>query len=404
MPLQSAISVTELNNIIKNLIDGELSLKNVLVRGEISNYRPNTSGHMYFSLKDEGGVIRSVMFRGYVSHLKFAAENGMKVIASGYVSVFPRDGQYQLYVTELVPDGIGELYLAFEQLKKRLEAEGLFDPDRKKPLPPMPKKIALVTSPTGAAIRDMLRILKKRWPVAKVLVVPVKVQGEGAAAEIAAGIKLVNRKRAADLIITGRGGGSLEDLWCFNEEIVARAICESEIPVISAVGHEPDFTISDFAADLRAATPSNAAELAVPDISSVYVRLDELSKSRKSAVLGRLELYRQRLDAQVSKKVLSSPLSYVDERGLYLDYVSRRLSTVGERILSSEERRFANLASKLDALSPLKVLKRGYMIGIDGRGNAVRKTADISAGDELELRLSDGRARCLITEVGEIQP
>lgn len=404
MPLQSAISVTELNNRIKNLIDGELSLKNVLVRGEISNYRPNTSGHMYFSLKDEGGVIRSVMFRGYVSHLKFAAENGMKVIASGYVSVFPRDGQYQLYVTELVPDGIGELYLAFEQLKKRLEAEGLFDPGRKKPLPPMPKKIALVTSPTGAAIRDMLRILKKRWPVAKVLVVPVKVQGEGAAAEIAAGIKLVNRKRAADLIITGRGGGSLEDLWCFNEEIVARAICESEIPVISAVGHEPDFTISDFAADLRAATPSNAAELAVPDISSVYVRLDELSKSRKSAVLGRLELYRQRLDAQVSKKVLSSPLSYVDERGLYLDYVSRRLSTVGERILSSEERRFANLASKLDALSPLKVLKRGYMIGIDGRGNAVRKTADISAGDELELRLSDGRARCLITEVGEIQP
>ncbi|MDD6263165.1 MAG: exodeoxyribonuclease VII large subunit [Clostridiales bacterium] len=404
MPLQSAISVTELNNRIKNLIDGELSLKNVLVRGEISNYRPNTSGHMYFSLKDEGGVIRSVMFRGYVSHLKFAAENGMKVIASGYVSVFPRDGQYQLYVTELIPDGIGELYLAFEQLKKRLEAEGLFDPGRKKPLPPMPKKIALVTSPTGAAIRDMLRILKKRWPVAKVLVVPVKVQGEGAAAEIAAGIKLVNRKRAADLIITGRGGGSLEDLWCFNEEIVARAICESEIPVISAVGHEPDFTISDFAADLRAATPSNAAELAVPDISSVYVRLDELSKSRKSAVLGRLELYRQRLDAQVSKKVLSSPLSYVDERGLYLDYVSRRLSTVGERILSSEERRFANLASKLDALSPLKVLKRGYMIGIDGRGNAVRQTADISAGDELELRLSDGRARCLITEVGEIQP
>ncbi|MGN1450917.1 MAG: exodeoxyribonuclease VII large subunit [Eubacteriales bacterium] len=404
MPLQSAISVTELNNRIKNLIDGELSLKNVLVRGEISNYRPNTSGHMYFSLKDEGGVIRSVMFRGYVSHLKFSAENGMKVIAAGYVSVFPRDGQYQLYVTELVPDGIGELYLAFEQLKKRLEAEGLFDPDRKKPLPPMPKKIALVTSPTGAAIRDMLRILKKRWPVAKVLVVPVKVQGEGAAGEIAAGIKLVNRKRAADLIITGRGGGSLEDLWCFNEEIVARAICESEIPVISAVGHEPDFTISDFAADLRAATPSNAAELAVPDISSVYVRLDELSKSRKSAVLGRLELYRQRLDAQVSKKVLSSPLSYVDERGLYLDYVSRRLSTVGERILSSEERRFANLASKLDALSPLKVLKRGYMIGIDGRGNAVRKTADISAGDELELRLSDGRAHCLITEVGEIQP
>ncbi|MBE6938692.1 MAG: exodeoxyribonuclease VII large subunit [Ruminococcaceae bacterium] len=399
MTLQNAISVTELNNKIKDLIDGDLSLKTVYVRGEISNYRPNTSGHMYFSLKDEGGVIRSVMFKGYASHLKFAAENGMKVIAGGYVSVFPRDGQYQLYIVEMLPDGVGELYLAFEQLKKRLEAEGLFDPAHKKPIPQVPSKIALVTSPTGAAIRDMLRILKKRWPLAKILVVPVKVQGEGAAAEIAAGIRVVNRKRAADLIITGRGGGSIEDLWCFNEEIVARAIYESNIPVISAVGHEPDFTIADFAADLRAATPSNGAELAVPDISSVYIRLDEISRSQKASVTSRIDLGRQRLKGQTDNKVMSSPMSYIDERGLYLDYISRRLSQCGERMTAQGERRFANLAAKLDALSPLKVLGRGYMIGMDESGNAVRKTADISPGDRLTLRLSDGSADCLITGV-----
>ena len=399
MSLQNAISVTELNNRIKDLIDGDLSLKTVFVRGEISNYRPNTSGHMYFSLKDEGGVIRAVMFKGYASHLKFAAENGMKVIAGGYVSVFPRDGQYQLYVADLVPDGIGELYLAFEQLKKRLEAEGLFDPAHKKPIPPCPVKIALVTSPTGAAIRDMLRILKKRWPLAKILVVPVKVQGEGAGAEIASGIRVVNRKHAADLIITGRGGGSIEDLWCFNEEIVARAIYDSEIPVISAVGHEPDFTISDFVADLRAATPSNGAELAVPDISSLYIRLDEISRSQKASVTGKLDLYRHRLDAASSKKVLSSPMSYIDERGLYLDYVSRRLSNIGERMTGESERKFANLAAKLDALSPLKVLARGYMIGMDKDGNAVRRSSDISVGDEITLRLSDGKAKCEIKDL-----
>ena len=399
MPLQNAISVTELNNRIKDLIDGDFTLKNVYVRGEISNYRPNTSGHMYFSLKDEGGVIRAVMFKGYASHLKFAAENGMKVIAGGYVSVFPRDGQYQLYIAELLPDGIGELYLAFEQLKKRLEAEGLFDPSHKKPIPQIPQKIALVTSPTGAAIRDMLRILKKRWPLAKILVVPVKVQGEGAGAEIASGIRVVNRKHAADLIITGRGGGSIEDLWCFNEEIVARAIYDSEIPVISAVGHEPDFTIADFVADLRAATPSNGAELAVPDIASVHIRLDEINRSQKSVLTGKINLYRQRLESQTSKKVMSSPISYIDERGLYLDYVSRRLSNIGERITAVSERRFSNLAAKLDALSPLKVLARGYMIGIDEKGSAVRKTEDISRGDKITLRLSDGKAKCEITDV-----
>lgn len=399
MTLQNAISVTELNNRIKELIDGELSLKAVYVRGEISNYRPNTSGHMYFSLKDEGGVIRSVMFKGYASKLRFSAENGMKVIAGGYVSVFPRDGQYQLYVAELLPDGVGELYLAFEQLKNRLEAEGLFDPSHKKPLPAVPSKIALVTSPTGAAIRDMLRILKKRWPLAKILVVPVKVQGEGAAAEIAAGIRVVNRKRAADLIITGRGGGSIEDLWCFNEETVARAIYESEIPVISAVGHEPDFTIADFVADLRAATPSNGAELAVPDIDSVCVRLDELTRAQRTALNAKLAFGNQRLKAQTDKKVMASPMSYIDERGLYLDYISRRLSATSERITAKNERRFADLAAKLDALSPLKVLSRGYMIGMDKNGNAVRKTEDVLPGDRLSLRLSDGTADCLITSV-----
>ncbi|MBQ5973691.1 MAG: exodeoxyribonuclease VII large subunit [Oscillospiraceae bacterium] len=394
-----AITVTQLNQTVKSLIDGEPSLRAVLVRGEISDYRPNASGHMYFTLKDEGGVVRAVMFRGYASKLRFAAENGMKVVAAGSVSVFLRDGQYQLYVTELFPDGVGELALAFEQLKKRLEDEGLFDRDHKVPIPRMPARIALVTSPTGAAIRDMLRILKKRWPMARLLVVPVKVQGEGAAREIAAGIRVVNLKRAADLIIAGRGGGSLEDLWCFNEEIVARAVYESRIPVISAVGHEPDVTISDFAADLRAATPSNAAELAVPDQDAVYARLDEIERSLRASVTGRLELSRRRLQTQTEKKVLASPMSYIDERGLVLDYTLRAMAAAGERRFAAEGRRFADLASRLDALSPLKVLGRGYLIGIRPDGKAVRRTADVREGDELSLRLSDGTAACRITSV-----
>lgn len=395
---RQAISVSELNEYIRERFDADVLLKNVVLRGEISNYRPNLSGHLYFSMKDEKSAIRCVMFRSSAYKLKFGVENGMKVVAVGNVSVFTRDGQYQLYVSELVPDGVGELYVAFEQLKARLAAEGLFAREHKKPLPRFPKKIAIVTSPTGAAIRDMLRVLKKRYPLAKVLVVPAKVQGEGAAGEITAGIKLVNDKNAADLIITGRGGGSLEDLWCFNEEIVARAIYASRIPVISAVGHEPDVTISDFAADLRAATPSNAAELAVPDSVELMARLDETGAALARRISSAISERKIKLEGIASKKALSSPLYMVDEKRLMLDYLTRQLTAACVNLTAVKARAFAAAAAALDAMSPLKVLGRGYSIATDAAGKAVTDAQTLKPGDKIKLRLHRGGADCEILE------
>ena len=318
-PERAVITVTELNEYIKSLLDGDAILKKIAVKGEISNFRPNSSGHLYFTLKDEGGAVRCVMFRALAQKLKFTPENGMKVIAVGGVSSFVRDGQYQLYLSALTPDGIGDLYAAFEQLKRRLGAEGLFDPARKKAIPRYPRLIAIVTSPTGAAIQDMLRILKKRYPIARVLLVPVKVQGAGAAEEIAGAITYLNTKRYIDVIITGRGGGSIEDLWCFNEEVVARAIAASRIPVVSAVGHEPDVTISDFAADLRAATPSNAAELVTPDAAELTLRLEERRTALARTMLARFDSARKRLNDIAGKRVFASPLGYFDEKRMMLD-------------------------------------------------------------------------------------
>ncbi len=393
------ITVSELNGYIKLLVESDPILRNIAVKGEISNYRPNTSGHMYFTLKDDGGAVRAVMFRSYASKLKFIPENGMKVVATGYVSVFTRDGQYQLYVSEIIPEGVGDLFLAFEQLKEKLGKEGIFAPEHKKQIPAFPKKIAVVTSPTGAAIRDMLKVLKKRFPIAKVLIVPVKVQGEGAAEEIAAGIRLINEKRAAELIIVGRGGGSIEDLWCFNEEIVARAIYASQIPVISGVGHEPDFTITDFVADLRAATPSNAAELAVPDIAELYTRLGEYGESLRRLIRAKLDMLSQRLKLLSEKKVLSSPMSYIDEKRLYLDYISRRLGSAGSKLFAEQEKRFAYLAARLDAMSPLKVLGRGYSIALKDDGHAVRDAGELREGDAVNLKFAAGGALCRVEEV-----
>lgn len=393
------ITVSELNSYVKLLIDSDTVLRNIAVKGEISNYRPNTSGHLYFSLKDEGGVVRAVMFRTNALRLKFAPENGMKVIATGSISVFVRDGQYQLYVTELIPDGIGSLFLAFEQLKEKLGKEGLFAPEHKKPTPAFPNKIAIITSPTGAAIRDMLRILKKRYPLAKVLIVPVKVQGDFSAEEIAGAIRLVNTKNAADLIIVGRGGGSIEDLWSFNEEIVARAIYDSKIPVISGVGHEPDFTIADFVADLRAATPSNAAELAVPDISELYIRLGEYEGNLRRMISTKLSMLSQRLKLLSEKKVFSSPLSYIDERRLYLDYITRRLASAGIKILNEQEKRFAYAAARLDSMSPLKVLGRGYSIAVKADRKAVRSSKELKIGEKLNIKFASGDALCEVKEI-----
>ena len=392
----SILTPAQVGQYIKGFMDRDRLLSNLLVRGELSNCRLYPSGHHYFTLKDGEGALRCVMFRGDAASLRFQPENGMQVIAAGRVTVFPRDGQYQLYCTRLVPEGTGDLHTAFEQLKRRLLEEGLFDQSRKKPLPPFPGTIALVTSPAGAAVRDMLRILKSRWPMTRVRVLPVRVQGEGAAQEIASAIRWANRYRVADLIITGRGGGSMEDLWAFNEEVVARAIAASELPVISAVGHEPDVTIADFAADLRAATPSNAAELAVPDQREVRAGLEQIQARLEHAMGRRLAGYRQALDRLSRSRSMTEPAAYFQNKRLLLDYHSRRLSHGGERCLSGQRERLGRLASALDAMSPLKVLGRGYAIPRREDGRVLTSAGDAAAGDRLLLRLSDGTLRCRV--------
>ena len=392
----SILTPAQVGQYIKGFMDRDRLLSNLLVRGELSNCRLYPSGHHYFTLKDGEGALRCVMFRGDAASLRFQPENGMQVIAAGRVTVFPRDGQYQLYCTRLVPEGAGDLHTAFEQLKRRLLEEGLFDQSRKKPLPPFPGTIALVTSPAGAAVRDMLRILKSRWSMTRVRVLPVRVQGEGAAQEIASAIRWANRYRVADLIITGRGGGSMEDLWAFNEEVVARAIAASELPVISAVGHEPDVTIADFAADLRAATPSNAAELAVPDQREVRAGLEQIQARLEHAMGRRLAGYRQALDRLSRSRSMTEPAAYFQNKRLLLDYHSRRLSHGGERCLSGQRERLGRLASALDAMSPLKVLGRGYAIPRREDGRVLTSAGDAAAGDRLLLRLSDGTLRCRV--------
>ncbi|MBE6952663.1 MAG: exodeoxyribonuclease VII large subunit [Ruminococcaceae bacterium] len=396
---RQVISVTELNSYIKSLLDDNPLLKRIAVKGEISNYRPNSSGHLYFTLKDEGSAIRCVMFKAAAQKLSFTPENGMKVIAVGSISAFVRDGQYQLYLSSLTPDGVGDLYVAFEQLKQRLGAEGLFDPAKKKPIPRYPRMIALVTSPTGAAIRDMLRILKKRYPIARVLVVPVKVQGVGAAEEIAEAITYLNGKRYIDVIIAGRGGGSIEDLWCFNEEVVARAIAASKIPVVSAVGHEPDVTIADYAADLRAATPSNGAELTTPDAAELTMRLNERQVLLARQMTARIDALAKRLEAIGEKRVYASPVNYIDEKRMALDYLVNRFQHVGEKVLTAGQHRLANAAARLDAMSPLKVLGRGYAIAMREDGSAVRRAADLAVGDSVSVRFAEGKANCEVTAI-----
>lgn len=391
-------SVSQVNRHIKDLLDGDGVLGGLFVRGELSNYKMYPSGHHYFSMKDGEGALRCVMFRREAMGVRFRPENGMKVIAFGRVSVFPRDGQYQLYVSALTPDGVGDLYVAFEQLKERLRREGLFDPERKKPLPAFPGRIALVTSSAGAAVRDMLRILGARWPMAEVAVVPVRVQGEEAPGEIAAAIDWVNRHALADLIITGRGGGSMEDLWAFNDESVARAIFRSDIPVISAVGHEPDVTIADFVADLRAATPSNAAELAVPDQEEIRARVEQLSLRMRTAAERELRQARAALARWSESRALQDPMNFVADRRVLLDYQRGRLASSLSVSLNREKQRLGRLAAALDAMSPLKVLARGYAVARKADGSVVSSVGAVKAGDRLRLRVSDGEILCVAEE------
>lgn len=395
------ISVTALNQYIKGLLDRDRLLSQVLVRSEISNYKVYPSGHHYFSLKDAESSIRCVMFRREAGTLRFRPENGMKVVVTGRVSLFPRDGVYQLYCSRMVPDGVGELAFAFEQLKNRLYREGLFDSAHKQPIPSFPHTIALVTSPAGAAVRDMIRILGTRWPLAEVLVVPVRVQGEEAPMEICQALELINLCHMADLIITGRGGGTMEDLWAFNEEAVARAIYRSEIPVISAVGHEPDVTISDYVADLRAATPSNAAELAVPDQDALRQNLDAMSSAMASALSRQLKAARQHLNVLSQSPALRSPTGYIEQREKSLELLKNRLIAAQNQSITRKNQRYIAAVSKLDAMSPLKVLTRGYSMAQTEAGEVLRSVRQVELGERVSVLLSDGKLSATVMDKKE---
>ena len=398
---QEVLSITQLNEYIRGKMDADALLNSVAVRGEISNYKMYPSGHHYFTLKDEGAALKCVMFKGNALRLRFRPENGMKVIAMGKVSVFPRDGAYQLYCTAMAMDGVGDLYAAFEQLKKKLAAQGLFDPAHKKPLPQYPGTIGIITSSAGAAVHDMLRILRKRYPLSQVRLLPVRVQGAEAPGEIAAAIGYANYYKLADLLIVGRGGGSIEDLWAFNDERVAWAIYQSEIPVISAVGHEPDVTISDFVADLRAATPSNAAELAVPDQDALRQNLDSMNAAMAAALNRQLKSARQHLTILSQSPALKSPTGYLEQKQKNLELLRGRLVSAQTNQINRKHQQFIALTSKLDAMSPLKVLTRGYAMAQTQGGEVLKSVKQVERGERITVSLSDGKLSATVMDVKE---
>ena len=395
---QQVLSITQVNEYIRAQLDADPLLQGVAVRGEISNYKMYPSGHHYFTLKDQGGQLKCVMFKGNAMRLRFRPENGMKVIAMGKISVYPRDGAYQLYCTAMTVDGIGDLHAAFEQLKAKLAAQGLFDSAHKKPLPAYPKTIAMVTSSAGAAVHDMLRILRKRYPLTKVLLLPVRVQGAEAPPEIAAAIRYANRFQLADLLIVGRGGGSMEDLWAFNDERVAYAIYESRIPVISAVGHEPDVTISDYVADLRAATPSNAAELAVPDQDALRQTLDTMESHMATALNRQIKSARQHLSALSASPALKSPESYLEQKRKSLLLLKNRMVAAQQNGVANRQGKYLAMAAKLDAMSPLKVLTRGYSMTTGPDGNVIHSVKQVENGDKITVSLSDGKLTATVED------
>lgn len=398
---QQVLSITQINEYIRGKMDEDRLLMQLAVRGEISNYKMYPSGHHYFTLKDENAALKCVMFKTNAARLRFRPENGMKVIALGRITVYPRDGAYQLYCSAMSMDGIGDLYAAFEQLKAKLAAQGLFAPEHKKPLPPYPGTIGIVTSSAGAAVHDMLRILNKRYPLTQVRLLPVRVQGAEAPGEIAAAIRYANHYHLADLLIVGRGGGSIEDLWAFNDERVAYAIYESQIPVISAVGHEPDVTISDYVADLRAATPSNAAELAVPDQTALMQNLDAAASAMASALSVRLRHARQRLNVLAQSPALVSPTGYLEQRKQSLEHLKARMIAAQTQQIQRKKQRFIGETAKLEAMSPLKVLTRGYSIVSSDDGTVLHSIQQTVSGEEIHVKLSDGSLRATVTDVKE---
>ncbi len=398
---QQVITVTQINEYIRSMMDSDRLLNNVAVKGEISNYKIYPSGHHYFTIKDAGGALKCVMFKTSAQKIRFRPENGMQIIAIGKISVFPRDGAYQLYCTGIVLDGIGDLYAAFEQLKTKLHAQGLFDPSNKKPLPQYPGTIGIITSAAGAAVHDMLRILHKRYPLTKVCLLPVRVQGVEAPGEIVAAIRYANYYRLADLLIVGRGGGSIEDLWAFNDEQVARAIYESRIPVVSAVGHEPDVTISDFVADLRAATPSNAAELAVPDQDSLRQILDGFATAMVNSMENRIHHGRKHLKILSDSPALQSPEAYLEQRKKTLVMLQNRLIAAQMQQINRKNHKYIGLTAKLDAMSPLKVLTRGYAMVQQEDGKMIRQISDVNVHDRVSVSLADGQFTAVVEQKKE---
>ncbi len=398
---QSAMTVTSLNEYVKAILDRDPVLSEVLVKGEISNFTNHRTGHFYFTLKDEGGAIKAVMFKGYNSKLKFLPENGMKVIVHGRVSGFVRGGDYQLYAYSMEPDGIGSLYVMYEQLKKKLEAEGLFSPERKRPLPKIPSRVGIITSPTGAAVRDMINVTGRRFPYAKIILYPSLVQGDGAPAQLIRGIEYFNQTNGADVIIIGRGGGSIEDLWAFNDEALARCVAASRIPVISAVGHETDFTICDFAADKRAPTPSAAAELAVPETGELKRKFQNVVGRMELSLTKQLEQYKRRLDAAAKNRVMTSPKYLVDDKRLYILSVSERLESAIARIIDRKKQEFIRNTAKLEALNPMSVISRGYSAVFTGDGVLVKSVKQVKEGDEFSFKLADGKVTGTVVSAEE---
>lgn len=399
MNLQSILSVSQLNMYVRSLLDGDSNLNNVFVRGEISNFAANArSGHLYMSLKDGNASIKAVMFAGNASKIKFRIENGMSVIVRGRVSLYERDGAYQLYIDDMQPEGIGSLAIAFEQLKEKLTKEGIFDSDRKKQIPLFPKRIGVISSPSGAAVQDVINVISRRFPVAEIVFAGVPVQGDGAGEIIAHAVADYNYLKCVDIIIIARGGGSAEDLWEFNNENLARAIYNSEIPVISGVGHETDFTICDFAADLRAPTPSVAAELAVPDITELAAYINLMSCKISKAVSSKISLEEMRLDRLADSGFLKNPSDYIDECNKNLCDLSKSLNNAVTSIFESKYSKAAILVSKLDTLSPLKILSRGFS-AVKSNNSVVSSVKQLEIGETVEIQLSDGTVNATVTQI-----
>lgn len=398
---QSALSITELNTYIKSMFERDDRLSDIWIKGEISNFKFHSTGHLYFSLKDEGSVIKAVMFKSYASRLQFIPENGMKVLCHGRITSFVRDGQYQIYLDSMEPDGIGSLYIAFEQLKKKLDSQGLFDPSKKKPLPKIPSRIGIITSPTGAAIRDMINVSGRRFPYAKIILYPTLVQGPDAPPQLVDGLKYFNENNAADVIIIGRGGGSIEDLWAFNDERVAYAIAKSRIPVISAVGHETDFTICDFVSDRRAPTPSAAAEIAVPDTTELKNKFNNVIRHEYMSIEKLIARNREMLSYLSSSAMLKNPQNMIDDKRLAVVLASEKISSAENTRIKEAKIILSRVSGKLEALNPLSVISRGYSAVYAEDKTLIKSVDQLNVGMRVSFKTSDGSANAIVDKISK---